>query len=400
MDEMKGLLDEALKEGAFGLSTGLNYPPGRNALTNEVIELAKVVSQHGGLYASHIRDEGDYLLEAVREFLKICEEGGVRGTVAHHKASGKGNYGKVCETLRMIDRARQRGVDVVIDQYPWRHGGTIKSMGAMLKGWEMGRDDVFQARAQLLERLKDPGEWEKLKGSYLQGIEEEREGYEGRRDELIRGLGWAPKPYALQDGGTVIYSKTHPELEGRSFEEVREAFAEEETLEALRALLIADDGWTCSGGEPYSEDDIVTILSYPWTTVSTDQYAFDNSKITIQEAADALSMQHPRGWGTYPKILGEYVREQGVLSLEEAIRKMTSLPARFMGLQDRGIIREGFWADIVAFDPNEVRSLATYGNPQAYPKGINYVLVNGEIAIEEGKHTNVRSGKALRNKGT
>jgi len=166
--------------------------------------------------------------------------------------------------------------------------------------------------------------------------------------------------------------------------------------EGIRALLVDDEGYTSAGGEPYSEDDIVTILKYPWTTVSTDQYAMDNSKVTLQDAADALAIQHPRGWGTYAKILGKYVREEKVLQIEDAIRKMTSLPARFLGLQDRGLVKEGFWADLVLFDPGKVGSLATYGNPHLFPKGIPYVLVNGEVAIDEGKPTGALAGKVLR----
>ncbi|MFP3950777.1 MAG: amidohydrolase family protein [Candidatus Bathyarchaeia archaeon] len=142
--------------------------------------------------------------------------------------------------------------------------------------------------------------------------------------------------------------------------------------------------------------DVITIMTYPWTTVSTDQYAFDHSKVDTLKAASALSMQHPRGWGTYPKILGKYIREEKVLPIEEAIRKMTSLPAQFLGLQDRGLVKEGFWADLVVFNPKEASHLSTYGNPQRPPEGLPYVLVNGEIAIEGGKPTGALAGKTLR----
>ncbi|MCW4035962.1 MAG: amidohydrolase family protein, partial [Candidatus Bathyarchaeota archaeon] len=183
---------------------------------------------------------------------------------------------------------------------------------------------------------------------------------------------------------------------GESFEGLAEALGGGDVYEGIRAILIADDGCTSAGGEPYSEDDIVTILRYPWTTVSTDQYAMDNSKVTLQVAADALSMQHPRGWGTFAKILGKYVREERVLTVEDAIRKMTSLQARFLGLQDRGLVKEGFWADLVAFDPHSVGNVATYGNPHLSPEGIPYVMVNGELAIDEGEPTGALAGKVLR----
>jgi len=396
MDEMKVMVDEAMKDGAFGLSTGLTYAPGRNALTGEVVELVKVVAKHGGVYASHMRCEGDHLLEATREFIEICEKAGVRGTIAHHKAMGRNNYGKVCETIRMVERARARGVDIIVDQYPWRHGGTTKSLGARFKASQSGEEPEVRTREELVETLKDQDEWEKLKATVLEGRQKELESYRVRKEKLEERGGWTSKPFFSALGGTVLHSKKHPELERRSFGDVAEALGEGDLWEGIRALLIADEGYTSTGGEPYSEDDIITILSYPWTTVSTDQYAMDNSKVSLQDAADALAMQHPRGWGTYAKILGRYVREEKVLTMEEAVRKMTSLPARFLGLQDRGLVREGFWADLVVFDPEKVANLATYGNPHLFPNGIPYVLVNGQLAIDIGKPTGALAGKVLR----
>lgn len=393
---MKDLVDQAMKDGAFGLSTGLIYAPGRNALTEEVIGLVEVVSKYGGLYASHMRDEGDFLLKATREFLEICEKAGVRGTISHHKASGKENYGKACETVRMVERARAKGLDVVIDQYPWQHGGVTKSLGAFLKGWDPSEELMVENREDLVKKLKDPEAYENLKAAAIARRDKEIELFKVRKRNLEEKGGWSPEPYAMATGGTILYSKAHPELEGKSYTEVMKAFGEEDRYDAIRELLIADEGWTCSGGEPYSEDDIRTILRYPWTTVSTDQYAMDNSKVSLQDMADELAMQHPRGWGTYAKILGKYVRDEKVLSMEEAIRKMTSLPARFLGLQDRGIVREGFRADLVVFDPKTVKSRATYGNPCQFPDGIPYVVVNGELAIDEGRHTGSLSGEVIR----
>lgn len=396
MNQMKALVDQAMKDGAFGLSTGLIYAPGRNALTEEVIELVKVVSKYGGVYASHMRDEGDFLLKATRECIEICEKAGVRGTISHHKASGIENYGKACETVRMVERARASGLDVIIDQYPWQHGGVTKSLGSLLKGWDPSDELMVKNREDLVKKLKNPEEYEKLKAAAIARREKEIELFKLRKKKLEEKGGWSPEPYAMATGGTILYSKTHPELEGKPYDDVMKAFGEEDRYDALRELLVADEGWTCSGGDPYSEDDIVTILSYPWTTVSTDQYAMDNSKVSLQDMADELSMQHPRGWGTYAKILGKYVRDERVLSIEEAIRKLTSLPARFLGLQYRGIVREAFYADLVIFDPKTVKNRATYGNPCFFPDGIPYVIVNGELAIDEGKHTGNLSGKVLR----
>jgi len=396
MDEMRVMVDEAMKDGAFGLSTGLTYAPGRNALTGEVVELVKVVAKHGGVYASHMRCEGDRLLEATREFIEICEKGGVRGTIAHHKAMGRNNYGKVCETIRKVERARARGVDIIIDQYPWRHGGTTKSLGSWFKAAQPGEEPEVRTREELVEKLKGPDEWEKLKGAALEEREKELEGHRVRKEKLEEKGGWTSKPFFTALSGTILHSTKYPELEGRSLEDVAETLGEGDLWEGIRVLLIADEGFTSAGGEPYSEDDIITILRYPWTTVSTDQYAMDNSKVSLQDAADALAMQHPRGWGTYAKILGTYVRKKKVLTMEEAIRKMTSLPVRFLGLQDRGLVREGFWADLVVFNPEKVENAATYGNPHLSPNGIPYVLVNGQLAIDENKPTGALAGKVLR----
>lgn len=396
MEGMKDMFEGAMRDGAFGFSTGLTYAPGRNALTGELVELVKVAGKYGGVYASHMRCEGDRLIEATREFIEICERAGVRGTIAHHKAMRSNNFGKVNETIRMVERARARGVDVIVDQYPWRHGGTTKSLGARFKSTGPDGGPEVRTREELLEKLKDQDEWEKLKAAALERRERELEKYKTRKKQLEEEGGWTSRPFFNDLSGTILYSRSHPELEGKSLAKVSEALGEEDVWEAIRALLIADGGYTSFGAEPYSEEDMITILRYPWTTVSTDQYAMDNSKLSLQDAADALAMQHPRGWGTYAKILGKYVREERVLTLEEAIRKMTSLPARFLNLQDRGLVREGFWADLVVFDPETVESLATYVNPHVFPKGIPYVLVNGEIAIDGGEPTGALAGKALR----
>ena len=394
MEGMRAMLGSAMEEGAFGLSTGLTYAPGRNALTGEIVELARVVAGHGGLYSSHMRCEGDRLLEATREFLEICERAGVRGTISHHKAMGRNNFGKVCETLRMVERARARGVDAVVDQYPWRHGGVTKSLGGYFKR-EFPDGLSIRTREELVEKLRDPEEWGKLKAAVTAMRDRELEMHEERRKEMEARGGWTTTPFFVSTSGVILHSRSHPELEGETFQGVAEALGEDDFLDGVRKLLMADEGYTVSGNYPYSEDDIVAIMRYPWTTVSTDQYAFDASKIGLQAAADALATQHPRGWGTYPKILGKYVREEGVLTLEEAIRKMTSLPATFLGLQDRGLVKEGFWADLVVFDPATVASGATYGDPYGGPEGIEHVLVNGALAVDRGELTGALAGKVL-----
>jgi N-acyl-D-amino-acid deacylase len=397
MEDMKSMLDGAMKDGAFGLSTGLNYAPGRNALTKEVVELNKVVSKYGGVYSSHIRCEGDMLIEATKEFIDICKSAFVRGTISHHKASGWTNFGKVNETIRLVDKARRKGVDIIIDLYPWRFGGTTKSLGSRFADFLSEDKQCKTPREELLEKLKDDSEWDKLKSAVLEAVEEEKTIYKARKKSMKENGGWTATPYAFQQSGTILSSRSHPELNGKTFEEVAGFFGEKDILDGIRTLLVADEGYTAAGGEPYSEDDIKTILKYPWTAVSTDQYAHDDSKISQQNSADYLKILNPRGFGTYPKILGKYTREEKVITLEDAIRKMSSLPAQFLGLKDRGLVKEGFWADLVLFDKEKVKNNATYGAPQVYPNGIPYVLVNGELAVENGNLTGALAGKVLRN---
>jgi N-acyl-D-amino-acid deacylase len=294
----------------------------------------------------------------------------------------------------MVERARARGVDAVVDLYPWRHGGTTKSLGGMFKR-DVEDGPSIKTREEMVEGLKNEEDWGKIKAAFLAGREKELEMHEKREREMEEEGGWTAPPFFVSEEGYVIHSRNRPDLAGKTFTEITKDLGKEDFLDAVRELLIADDGYTLSGIYPYSEDDIVAILRYPWTTVSTDQYAWDVSKVGAQAAADALAIQNPRGWGTYPKILGEYVREEGVLSLEEAIRKMTSLPASFLGLQDRGLVREGFWADLVVFDPGTVASGATYGDPYGRPEGIEHVLVNGTLAVDRGEPTGALAGKVL-----
>lgn len=395
LEEMKTMVEGAMKNGAFGLSTGLVYPPGRNALTEEVTELCRVVTRYGGLYASHLRSEMDMLLEAIWEFIDICERAGVRGLLSHLKVGGRNNYGKVCEAVRLVDRARARGIDIIIDQYPWRYpGGT--TLG------ERFSPDV-KSRQELIQKLKDSEEWKKLKDATLERQEKRMKLYEELKRKLEEKGGWMPKQFWLYTGiaGTVICSKAHPEFEGKSFQEVADTMGVDDMWEAIRILLIDDEGYTCGTSadpDPFSEEDIIILMRHPVTVISTDASAMDNSKTSLQQLRDNLSMPHPRGWGTYPKILGKYVRGLKILTLEDAIRKMTSLPAQFLGLQDRGLIREGFWADIVIFNPEKVDNRATYWDPCQYPEGILYVIVNGKIAVDDGKHTGALAGKVLRHR--
>ena len=393
--EMKSMLEAAMRDGAFGLSTGLNYPIGRNALTGELIELLSVVSRYGGVHFSHMRNEGDMLIEATREFIETCEQTGARGSISHHKAAGPSNFGKIHETLRLVEAARRRGVDVIVDLYPWRIGGITKSLGARFR-ISLQDGTEIHTREELVQNLKNPESWRLIKEKVLADRGNSRRADEERKARLEEEGGWCPSPSSRPPDGVVLYSRSHPELEWSTLSEVDEALGQGEEMEGLRALLIEDEGYTVSGNYPYSEDDMLEIIKVPWSTFITDQRAIDNSKYSYQEAADRLSMEHPRGWGTYPKVLGEYVREKKILRLEEAIRKITSLPATMLGLQDRGLIKEGFWADLVVFDPETVGSKATYGDPFQFPTGMPHVFVNGAPAKVKDELTGALAGKIVR----
>jgi len=367
LEEMKELTAKSMDEGAIGLSTGLRYDPQSYAKTEEVIEIAKVVAEKGGIYASHIRDEGDrgLLLEAIREAIEIGEKAGVPVEISHLKILAKPLWDKCDEMLKMIEEAREHGVDVTADQYPYEASGT--SLLAWIPKWahEGGRE-------KLLERLMNHEIREKIK------------------NELARVMELRGGP----DRALISRFDVDPSLEGLTVKDVAEKWNIPPDEAAIKLVEIAVKEESSLGIINFnqSEENIIKIMRKPWVMIATDGYALAPYGIL------AKGVPHPRSYGTYPRVLGKYVREMKVLTLEDAIRKMTSLPASKLKLHDRGILRPGFWADIVIFDPKEVIDKADYLNPKKYPKGIKFVIVNGEIVIENGEHTEKLSGKVLRRK--
>lgn len=363
LEKMKRTLAQAMEDGACGMSTGLIYPPGCYAMTEELVELCKVVASYGGIYASHIRGEGESLLEAVREAIRIGEEAGLPVEISHHKAGGKANWGKVTDSLKMMDDARGRGVDVTCDVYPYVAASF--GLSAMLPAWahEGGID-------KLLERLRDAGTRDRLRREMV-------EGSPGRSGPL-RAAGW--------DATQIARCTSHPDFEGRTISEI--AGAKRMDPFALVFDLLAEDPGVSLVRFVMCEDDVRTVLRHPASMIGTDGSAIAAHGILGQ------GRPHPRNYGTFPRVLRRYVREQGLLTLEDAIRKMTSSPARKLGLRDRGIIGEGMYADIIIFDPEAVNDRATYQDPHQYPEGIEYVLVNGDIAVEKGDHTGALAGRA------
>lgn len=392
LDEMKGMLENQMGHGAFGMSTGLRYSEQRNAYTEEVIELAKVVAKYGGIYISHMRGEADVLIESCKELIEICEEAGIPGCYSHHKAMFPENWGKPSETMRLIDRARARDIEIYCDQYCQLYAREV-NLGTWFMRHDMAENESKKPPSvdDLIEDLKDNEKWEELKKrakeSFTQDVEknEERKRVLGERGVKVPNI-WNPATFDF-----IVYSKTRPDLTGMNFTKAAEAMGIENFWDAIRELYIADDGNTYVAAGGMCEEDIITILKHPTSSVSTD----DRSMDWAPSLRSTGLLPHPRGYGVYAKVLGRYVRDIKILGIEEAVRKMTSLPAQFLGLKYRGMIREGYWADIVLFDPETVEDRSTFEKPVTYPLGIPYVLVNGQVVISKGKHTGQLPGIIL-----
>jgi len=366
MNKMKELVEEAMKSGAFGLSTGLIYPPGCYTKTDEIVELCKIVAKYGGIYASHIRGEGETLIEAVKEAIEIGEKANIPVEISHHKAGGRENWGKVKITLKMIEEARKHGIDVTCDVYPYIAASF--GLSSMLPPWihEGGTE-------KLLERLKDSKIRDRIKREMLEGLP-------GWYSPL-RAAGW--------DKTIIAYCPKNKKFEGKSVLDI----SREEGLDPFDFvfnLLIEEEGAVSVVRFVLNENDVIEVISHPVSMIGSDGRALSPYGILGE------GKPHPRSYGTFPRVIARYVRKKGVLSLEEAVRKMTSAAARKLGLWNRGIIRPNMYADLVIFDFNEIEDLATFENPHQFPKGIKYVIVNGKIVVKEGKHTGVLAGKVLR----
>jgi len=367
---MKSFVAEAMEAGAFGMSTGLIYTPQVYADTMEIIELARVVAEYGGLYTSHIRGEGATVVRAVNEVIEIVEKSGCTGGhIAHHKVAGKAYWGTSKQTLQLMEEANARGLNVTCDQYPYNRGMT--SLMTALPPWvHLG------GLPELLQRLENPQDRARIKKDVSEGIE----GWEN----------W------IKDAGfdsiylSCVKTKRWQDMEGKSLAEITRLKGKTDEWKTLFDVLIDEKGEVAITIEIMSEEDIRRIMTARYTMVATDAWGVAPTGVF------GYGKPHPRYYGTYPRILGKYVREEKLLTLEEAIRKMTSFPAQRMGLLDRGLLREGLWADIVAFDPEKVIDRATYLEPHQFPEGILHVLVNGQVVVENEKQTEKLPGKILR----
>ncbi len=359
LEEMKQAVEEAMRAGAFGLSTGLIYTPQDYADTSEIIELCRVVARYGGIYATHMRNEGIKLLDSIIEAVTIGLESGCPVEISHLKAVGKPAWGLVRKALQLIEYYASLGYDVSADAYPYT--ATSTSLSILLPPYmrEGGA-------SKLAERLAKIDSLDKLRREM-----EEAWKFTGRIIE------W--------DQVTIALSMTHPEVEGKSIEEIAKEWGVD-PVEAIVRLLVDDEGRTAAIYHTLREEDVIDAISSPLVAIGSDG--------SVQRYGKGKP--HPRSYGTFPRVIARYVRELKIVTLPEAIRKMTSLPARKLRLWDRGVIRPGMKADIVVLDYYHIRDTATFENPHNYPKGIEYVVVNGAIAVEEGRLTRAMSGKLLR----
>jgi len=393
LDAMKRVVTECMEQGAFGLSSGLQYAPGRNAVTSELIELGKIVGRYGGSYISHMRSEDEYLNFAARELIEICRQSGMRGSMTHHKAYGIENWGKVHATTAMIDEARSQGVQVMCDFYPWEYAAESNIGSSFYADFEQSPRDA----GELIGRLKDEESWAKLKAHLVEMRRRDAEAMAARSKALAEyGVKSSATPNNL-DTSYIVYSKTHPEVVGLSERDAARVMGfGSDFLEAARKLYLDDDGYCYYAGGLIGEDDIRHLVKYPFAAISTDSWTWEKAPDLRRPGMSA----HPRAYGSFAKTLGTYARDLGLVRLEDAVRKMTSLPASLLGLDDRGVVRPGFWADLTVFDAKRVDNQATYGDPYRFPTGIEYVFVNGVAAIEKGVETRSLSGSVLRRPGS
>lgn len=370
LKRMQAIMETAMKAGAMGMTTALIYPPSSYASTNELIEMARIAGQYGGIYASHIRGEGKELVQAIEEAIAIGEKGGLPVEIFHLKAAFQPGWGRLMRQAgRKIDEARARGVDVAADMYLYTAGGT--GLEATIPSWAF--EGGYQ---QLLTRLKDPATRARLKREMVTGSP-------GWWNIIEAAGGW--------DGIVLVnaQNKDHAHFEGKSLTQIAKEW-KKTPADAALDLVAAGRGRVMAIYHMMSEQDIVTALKFPWTSIGSDAGASINPG-----AVDTLGLAHPRGYGNFPRLIARYVRQKPVLTLEQAIRKMTSWPATRMRLNARGVIKEGCWADVVIFDYDKIQDRATYEQPFLYPTGIDYVIVNGQVVIDRGRHTGARPGHVI-----
>jgi len=372
LDSMKALVRAAMLDGAVGLSTSLQYPPAPYAKTAELVALAREAARYGGSYATHLRSEGNRISPAIDEAITIGREADIPVEIWHLKAAGKKNWGRMPEIVAKIDSARRAGVDIAADTYAYP--AWFNSMSAFVPPWALDG-----GTAKLVGRLRDPAARQRI-----------------RRDMLTPSDAWDNEWQEIPGPASVVISVVqNPSLrqyQGKTLAEVA-ALRKKDPIETLLDILAEDQAYTYVAVFGMSERDIAVAIEQPWVSIDND------SQGTSPEGPLGQEHPHPRAYGTFPRILRKYVREEKRLSLEEAIRKFTSLPAGRMRVGDRGVLKVGMWADVVVFDPDSVRDKATFAEPNQLSEGMAWVLVNGVPVIADGKATGALPGRVLRGPG-
>jgi dihydroorotase/N-acyl-D-amino-acid deacylase len=369
LEKMKDLVRTAMRDGAVGVSTSLQYAPAPYASTEELIALASEAGKLGGIYATHMRSEGDAVLDAIDEAIRIGREGHIPVEIWHLKAAGKSNWGRMPEIIRKIESARASGVDISADTYAYP--AWFNSFSAFIPPW--AHDGGAQ---KLIERLKDPATRARI-----------------RKDMETPSTKWDNEWQEIPGPEAILVSVVHnPELlplQGKTIADIAKTW-NKDAIDTICDLLIRDSAFTMVAVFGMSEPDVALALQQPWVSVDND------SQGTAPDGALGKEHPHPRAYGTFPRILRKYVREEHKLTLEDAIRKFSALPAQRLHVADRGVLKKGMWADVVVFDPETIRDQATFDNPNQLSTGMAYVLVNGVPVIQEGKTTAALPGKVLR----
>jgi N-acyl-D-amino-acid deacylase len=373
LDAMKKLVDQAMQHGALGVSTSLQYVPGRFATTDEIVELAKVARQHGGIYISHQRSESAQIIPSLDEVFAVAERANIPAEVWHLKTAYKANWGRMPEVLKHFDAARARGLDVTANMYPYDRASN--GLDACLPLWvrEGGLD-------QMVSRLKDASLRERIK----------------RDMDDANAKDWENQWYGSGGGaGVMVSTVLDPALrkwEGKNLVEIGKEMGKD-PRDAAMDLVIADRGETSVIISIMREDDVRLALSHPMISIGTDSGA------RAEDGPFSESKSHPRAWGSFPRVLGKYVRDERLITLEDAVRRFTSRPAGRVGITDRGILRPGMKADVTIFNPQTIRDVSTFVDPTHYSQGVEHVLVNGRAVVSGGKITSERPGEPVRGPG-
>jgi N-acyl-D-aspartate/D-glutamate deacylase len=371
LDKMKSLVEEAMKDGAMGLSCCLAMPPDSLATTDELVELCKVVAKYGGIFVVHVRNEGTDVFTAIREAIEVGRRAGITVEILHIKIADQECWGRMNEVVKLVDDARKAGVNVGANVYPYTRGNN--NLSSIIPPWAHEGGTV-----KMLARLKDPKERAKIKKDIKEGIP-----------------GWYNHYTAVGGDWSRMLVSAKGSYEGLTMDRVldirtRGKKPAPDPIDELMDLLIEEEGSVSTIYAHHTEKDMNLAMVQPWCSIGSDGQAL------ATEGVLKRGSPHPRSFGTFPRVLGVYVRERGLLKLEDAVRKMTSQNAVKLGLNDRGLLRPGCYADITIFDADKVTDRSTYTEPFRYSEGIEYVVVNGELVLDHGKHTGAHPGRALR----